>query len=231
VEVGRRTFARTKTLVGAALTRTQEVVIMPDHSFTEAAARRPRPRCARHLLAAIVAAGLIFTALGTAQEKPDDDAIWNAFIKWFKSASVESDPFKGYAAKLGQEGVPEAEIQRRAATLVRLFPERPEAAEVFFDWFYTQPTAGNPAIETLFSTPTALLVDTVKGKKPGVALDVGMGQGRNAVYLASQGWDVTGMDISQAGLDAARANRAGSSSTSISCSRRRLGCGRPSRTS
>jgi SAM-dependent methyltransferase len=181
---------------------------MPDHSLTKATVRRRETGCARRLLADILAVGLVFVALATAQEKPDDDAIWNAFIKWFKSASVESDPFKGYAVKLGQEGVPEAEIQRRAATIVRLFPERPEAAEVFFDWFYSQPTAGNPAVETLFSTPTALLVDTVKGKKPGVALDVGMGQGRNAVYLASQGWDVTGMDISQAGLDAARANAA-----------------------
>jgi SAM-dependent methyltransferase len=208
VEAGRRTFAGTKTLVGAALTRTQEIVIMPDHSFTRAAVRRPKTRCVRHLLAAILAAGLIFTALGTAQDKPDDDAIWKAFITWAKSVSLESDPFKGYAVKLGREGLPEAEIQRQVAALIRLFPERPEAAEVFFDWFYTQPTAGNAALETLFSTPTALLVDTVKGKKPGVALDVGTGQGRNAVYLAGQGWDVTGMDISQAGLDAARASAA-----------------------
>lgn len=181
---------------------------MPGHSNTKAMARRPETGCARRLLAAILTAGLIFTALGTAQEKPDDDAIWKAFIKWFKSASLESDPFKGYAVKLGQEGVPETEIQRRVTALVRLFPERPEAAEVFFDWFYSQPTAGDPDKERLFSTPTGLLVDTVKGKKPGVALDVGTGQGRNAVYLASQGWDVTGMDISQAGLDAARANAA-----------------------
>ena len=34
----------------------------------------------------------------------------------------------------------------------------------------------------------------VKGRKPGTALDVGMGQGRNAIWLAQQGWDVTGFD-------------------------------------
>ena len=28
-----------------------------------------------------------------------------------------------------------------------------------------------------------------KGRKPGTALDVGMGQGRNAIWLAQQGWD------------------------------------------
>ena len=31
--------------------------------------------------------------------------------------------------------------------------------------------------------------------KPGTALDVGMGQGRNALFLARQGWDVTGFDV------------------------------------
>ena len=31
-----------------------------------------------------------------------------------------------------------------------------------------------------------------------------MGQGRNAVYLASKGWDVTGFDFSDEGVAAAR---------------------------
>jgi SAM-dependent methyltransferase len=44
----------------------------------------------------------------------------------------------------------------------------------------------------------------VKGRKPGRALDVGMGQGRNALYLASLGWRVTGIDISDEGLRQAR---------------------------
>lgn len=52
--------------------------------------------------------------------------------------------------------------------------------------------------------PNQLLVDTIKGKKPGTALDVGMGQGRNALYLASQGWKTTGVDIATEGLRIAR---------------------------
>lgn len=52
--------------------------------------------------------------------------------------------------------------------------------------------------------PNRLLVETVKGVKPGRALDVMMGQGRNAVYLATQGWKVTGVDISSEGLRLAR---------------------------
>ncbi len=31
-----------------------------------------------------------------------------------------------------------------------------------------------------------------------------MGQGRNTVFLATQGWDVTGYDITDTGLEAAR---------------------------
>jgi SAM-dependent methyltransferase len=52
--------------------------------------------------------------------------------------------------------------------------------------------------------PNTFLAETVKGRRPGVALDVAMGQGRNALYLASQGWRVTGIDISDEGLRQAR---------------------------
>jgi SAM-dependent methyltransferase len=52
--------------------------------------------------------------------------------------------------------------------------------------------------------PNRLLVETVKSIKPGAALDVAMGQGRNALYLASQGWQVTGVDISDEGIRQAR---------------------------
>ncbi len=48
--------------------------------------------------------------------------------------------------------------------------------------------------------PNAFLVETVKPLKPGRALDVGMGQGRNSLWLAQQGWDVTGVDISEEGI-------------------------------
>ena len=42
--------------------------------------------------------------------------------------------------------------------------------------------------------PNALLVSVVKARPAGTALDVGMGQGRNAVFMATQGWSVTGVD-------------------------------------
>ena len=53
---------------------------------------------------------------------------------------------------------------------------------------------------TLNEKPNALLVETVKGRRPGTALDVGMGEGRNAIYLAQQGWQVTGFDVADKAL-------------------------------
>ena len=52
--------------------------------------------------------------------------------------------------------------------------------------------------------PNQLLVDALKGRKPGRALDLLMGQGRNALYEASQGWTVTGVDISDEGIKIAK---------------------------
>jgi SAM-dependent methyltransferase len=59
--------------------------------------------------------------------------------------------------------------------------------------------------------PNRLLVESTSSLPPGRALDVAMGEGRNAVYLASKGWDVTGFDVSDEALRQAtvRATQAG----------------------
>lgn len=54
------------------------------------------------------------------------------------------------------------------------------------------------------AAPNAFLVRMMEGRKPGRALDIGMGQGRNALWLAERGWDVTGIDISDEGVEQAR---------------------------
>ena len=52
--------------------------------------------------------------------------------------------------------------------------------------------------------PNALLVEAVRGRPTGPALDVNMGEGRNALYLAQQGWQVTGIDLADQALAFAR---------------------------
>ena len=44
--------------------------------------------------------------------------------------------------------------------------------------------------------PNQLLVHATSKLTPGTALDLAMGQGRNALYLAGEGWSVTGVDFS-----------------------------------
>ena len=48
------------------------------------------------------------------------------------------------------------------------------------------------------------LAESVKGRAPGKALDIGMGQGRNSMFLAALGWEVTGFDISEVAVKQAQ---------------------------
>jgi len=52
--------------------------------------------------------------------------------------------------------------------------------------------------------PNRFLVAEAESLPPGRALDVACGEGRNAVWLAEQGWRVTGVDFSDVALAKAR---------------------------
>jgi 2-polyprenyl-3-methyl-5-hydroxy-6-metoxy-1,4-benzoquinol methylase len=48
--------------------------------------------------------------------------------------------------------------------------------------------------------PNQFLPPEVAGLAPGRALDLACGEGRNAVWLATRGWEVTGVDFAGVGL-------------------------------
>ena len=58
--------------------------------------------------------------------------------------------------------------------------------------------------EMFSADPNAFMVRMITGRKPGRALDVAMGQGRNTLWLASQGWTASGFDISPVAIGEAR---------------------------
>ena len=51
--------------------------------------------------------------------------------------------------------------------------------------------------------PNPHLVARVADLRPGTALDVGSGEGADAIWLAEQGWQVTGIDVSMVALERA----------------------------
>lgn len=53
--------------------------------------------------------------------------------------------------------------------------------------------------------PNEFLIEEISGLQPGRALDLGTGEGRNAVWLAEQGWQVTAVDFSEVALARAAA--------------------------
>ncbi len=56
--------------------------------------------------------------------------------------------------------------------------------------------------------PNRFLVAEAAGLAPGRALDLACGEGRNAIWLASVGWDVTAVDYSDVAIAKARARAA-----------------------
>jgi len=138
-----------------------------------------------------------------------EQQVFQEFLGWYKTYTGSFAPpevAKAYEARLRESGLPPAEAQGRIAVLQKLVSRMPrEFAALHFDRIYSMP---NPPFKAAASQ---FLVRMVEGRKPGTALDVAMGQGRNSHYLAAQGWDVTGYDISEGGMAQARklADKAG----------------------
>lgn len=54
--------------------------------------------------------------------------------------------------------------------------------------------------------PNQRLVEEVADLTPGTAIDVGCGEGADAVWLAERGWQVTALDVSEVALERVRAH-------------------------
>jgi 2-polyprenyl-3-methyl-5-hydroxy-6-metoxy-1,4-benzoquinol methylase len=67
---------------------------------------------------------------------------------------------------------------------------------------WDQRHAAQQPIESTEPDPT--LVDEIGSLRPGRALDLGAGDGRNAIWLAERGWKVTAVDFSQVALERGR---------------------------
>jgi SAM-dependent methyltransferase len=55
------------------------------------------------------------------------------------------------------------------------------------------------------ASPNQFVAQALAAKQPGRAVDLAAGEGRNALWLASLGWEVTAIDFSQVALDKGRA--------------------------
>ncbi|MBC9734608.1 class I SAM-dependent methyltransferase [Nocardioides sp. zg-578] len=72
--------------------------------------------------------------------------------------------------------------------------------------FWDERYAGTDAVWS--GRPNRRLVEQAADLPPGRAVDVGCGEGADAVWLAQQGWQVTGVDVSRVALERAAAHAA-----------------------
>jgi 2-polyprenyl-3-methyl-5-hydroxy-6-metoxy-1,4-benzoquinol methylase len=158
----------------------------------------------------LAAFALLISRLAPAQTA-EERKIWQDFVATAQSDQSQLNP-TNHRQHLIQGGMTEAQADERVALLLKLYEAYPafhqQIQAMGFNHLYRDPN------QTRFTTePSAFLVTMTNDLKPGKALDVAMGQGRNVVYLASKGWDVTGFDIAEEGLKVARANAAGAGLT------------------
>jgi len=143
---------------------------------------------------AAAASGVRAAALANADLVAEDTAVAVAARRAPFSAAAES---AGTTRLLGERrhGVLPAPGRRGHAE-----PEHAEPghAEVF-DRAYWEDRYGSDGF-TWSGEPNAQLVAEVSGLAPGRALDVGSGEGGDAIWLARRGWTVTGTDIAEAAL-------------------------------
>jgi SAM-dependent methyltransferase len=146
----------------------------------------------------VLLAWLALRGLSAAAQTPDQ--IWNHFVEWGRNPPANpgnKSMMDLYVEQLLAEGVPKEEAERRAKLISGELRQKSRANNVLF-WDTMFRIRSGP------ERPLKLLAETIRELPPGRALDVAMGNGRNAAFLAAQGWQVTGYDISPEALAIAR---------------------------
>jgi 2-polyprenyl-3-methyl-5-hydroxy-6-metoxy-1,4-benzoquinol methylase len=159
--------------------------------------------CKRLVLSVALIVSAIVVANLAAQAQRTDDQVWSGFLDYLKQAPPLNGPLEalqGFEKSLIAADVPREEAVRQFGVVKRLISIRADWWPLMFDRIYA---SDRPNFS---QNPSTVLVEAIEGVKPGRALDVAMGQGRNALFLAQRGWAVTGFDISDEGLNVARAN-------------------------
>lgn len=65
------------------------------------------------------------------------------------------------------------------------------------------------ATDRLWSAePNTFVEDRLADREPGVGLDLASGEGRNAIWLAERGWEMTAVDFSSVAIERGRENSA-----------------------
>lgn len=139
----------------------------------------------------------------SASSQPDDEQVWLRFLSWLPTAEPSDHPgtlLQEYRTHLIASGTLPSDTGGHLATITRLMRVREDGWQQIFNQIYRSSRIG------FHAGPNALLMSAVESRTPGRALDAGMGQGRNAVFLAIKGWNVTGFDVSEEGLEIARRN-------------------------
>jgi SAM-dependent methyltransferase len=132
---------------------------------------------------------------------PDQLQTYETFRAWITKQPAEVQKaaddvvFQRYASELRGQGKSDADI----ASVIDSLKKLGDRAEI--ERWNRILTSATPRFNT---GPNAFLVEMTKGVKPGRALDVGMGQGRNTIYLAQQGWDSVGFDPAERAVTAAQ---------------------------
>jgi SAM-dependent methyltransferase len=157
------------------------------------------------LWAALIAPVRAQQPSSAATPTPQEVETYESFRAWITmqppdvQGAADAVVYERYAAVLRKQGKSEADATTTIASL-KAIGDRAEVER----WNRVL-TAADPLFNT---SPNAFLVAVTKGLKPGRSLDVGMGQGRNTIYLAQQGWESVGFDPAERAVAAARAQAA-----------------------